>query len=563
MVDSKFMQIRSTHWDKILILSLVLALVFSLFGISWGKVESWNVDQIAMRDPLREGSFSLHPDRFDKPPFHTYVNLALSLGPLKGIQKILGLSDSFFYSSILIWCRCLTALMFLGSVILVFKISERSFGIYPARIMALLFSTSAGLIAYTHFLTADIPVMFWMLVACYFAQNILLSAGMRSYLLAGFFTGIATATKYNGLAIGITIVAAHLFARNNVEWGDLKFWKAKIFNKPLILSMLMVLAGFLIGNPYALIDSPKFLSDFLFNYKVAPVYEGILVGNNYYEFILLISELIGYPLLVVLLLSLPVSFVSAFNGKTDAKFRYSLLCFLSVFLLYYIKFGSFPLLLARWILPVVPYFIFLSGPFWNAMKKRPRLSVVLVSALMIYNLVCAFFVGKRFSEDPRTAAQNWVVNNVSAGSTFEVSHYSPQFNLLPKVDIELEKMPNISGRDKLFRKLFKDDTQIVSKLESRSVDDTINWYTAEALAERKPDYIAINDRYYGRFFSDQVGALYPQMNQFFSQLLKGELAYQPVFDKQSEDYPGWAYPKQIDFLENRMIIFKKTDRKSE
>jgi 4-amino-4-deoxy-L-arabinose transferase-like glycosyltransferase len=94
----------------------------------------------------------------------------------------------------------------------------KSFGIFSARIVALVFATSAGFIAYSHFLTSDIPVMFWMLLAFYFSINILTRAKLSDYLLAGFFTGIATATKYNGLAIGISIAVAHFLSCSSNSW---------------------------------------------------------------------------------------------------------------------------------------------------------------------------------------------------------------------------------------------------------------------------------------------------------------------------------------------------------
>ena len=48
--------------------------------------------------------------------------------------------------------------------------------------MSLVYGTSAGLIAFSHFETADIPVTTWMLAAFYFAQNVLLRGRLADYM---------------------------------------------------------------------------------------------------------------------------------------------------------------------------------------------------------------------------------------------------------------------------------------------------------------------------------------------------------------------------------------------
>lgn len=71
----------------------------------------------------------------------------------------------------------------------------KAFSIVAARVLALSMATSAGILAYAHFLTADLPVMLWMLLAFYFAQRVMFENNVSVYLLAGFFTGIAAIQK--------------------------------------------------------------------------------------------------------------------------------------------------------------------------------------------------------------------------------------------------------------------------------------------------------------------------------------------------------------------------------
>jgi 4-amino-4-deoxy-L-arabinose transferase-like glycosyltransferase len=137
--------------------------------------------------------------------------------------------------------------MFLGTIALTFAISRNAYGLFAARIIALLFATSAGFIAYDHFLSTDSPLLFWMMLSLFFAQRISASEKISNYVLAGFLAGISTATKYTGLAVGIAIVVAHL--------TKIDHWRELFFSRRLAIGLAMVPIGFFTGNPYALIGS--------------------------------------------------------------------------------------------------------------------------------------------------------------------------------------------------------------------------------------------------------------------------------------------------------------------
>ncbi|MDF5733242.1 MAG: glycosyltransferase family 39 protein, partial [Rhizonema sp. PD38] len=252
-MNQKYHFFKITRIDSFLILALLTSLILCIQGITWGRVESWNMDDVAFSFFHGLKSIFKSPEWFLKPPFHAYFNFFLSYLPLKLIEHLLKLSPNSLSSGefILIWSRLLTIFLFLGSIVLVFQITKRFFSYFSARIITLLFASSAGFISYTHFLTADIPVTFWMLLAFYFSQSIYFKSKIFDYILAGFFTGIATATKYNALAMGMTILVAHFLSFNYVNVVK------NIFSKKLFLGLFMICAGFLFVNPFALLDRHK------------------------------------------------------------------------------------------------------------------------------------------------------------------------------------------------------------------------------------------------------------------------------------------------------------------
>src|SRR4029450_10118545 len=69
--------------DPLLVGALSLAFLFCLHGITWGRIECWNPDQVALR-----GLRALRPDSYGKPPFHTYLNHAFVVWPITALLKI-------------------------------------------------------------------------------------------------------------------------------------------------------------------------------------------------------------------------------------------------------------------------------------------------------------------------------------------------------------------------------------------------------------------------------------------------------------------------------------------
>ena len=552
----KYKKIKLQKPDKFLIIGLSLGLVFCLYGIQWGWVETWHPDQMALRSLFHEGKLPLNPNYFAKPPFHTYLNLLLSRAPVYIVGTIfLDLPRDSLRPIELIWSRMLTVLMFLGAIILVFCITKRFFGLFAARIISVIFATSAGFIAFSHFLTADIPMLFWMLLAFYFIQNVLFGGKISDYILAGVFTGVATATKYNGLAIGVSIVVAH-----GLSLG-LFSWKQMLFNKKLIVGLSMIPLGFLICNPFALLDYPTFITHFMYNYAVAPVYTGITTGHGYWIFFLQFIELIGLPSFFVFSVAFLFSLYSICFIKGNSVERKGLIVILSVFLLYYYKFGSFPRLPARFVMPIVPLYLIMSGPFWNKIKSYHIVVSGILFIIFSYNLYASFLVGKRFMGDPRTEAQKWVQRNIPNGSSIENSLFAPNWNYIEGIDLELVGMPYINGRNKLFADILAANPLVkqISETNIRNEAKAEQWYSSEQLLKRQPDYIAIDSLYYSRFIDDEslIANYYPTMGRFFIDLLNEKYPYKIVFDKETKVTPIWIYPREIDFLANRMTILKK------
>ncbi len=542
-------------------LALTLAVAFSLYGISWGRVECWNPDQMALRN-LHGWLF---PAAYTKPPLHTYLNRRIVLRPIAATERLV----KFVYGRKinlnqvrLLGSRLLVVCMYLGTIYIAYLVSRDAFGIFAARIIALLFATSAGFIGYDHFLTCDSPLLLFMMCALFLAMRIPVSGQMINYLMAGFVTGLGTAVKYNGLAVGVTIFVAHFLSQYR------KGWISAVFDRRLFAGFLAIPIGFVSGNPGALFRFRKFADDYIYNFKVTPHYNGVMEGHGYVAFLHRIPEIVGRPGEILIAVAAIASLIIILTRRDFQSPR--AVCFAlaaSVFLFCFAGIGSFPRMETRFVLPAIPFLILLSGPFLQAIAARGRWVYPILAPVLLYNCVCCFFVGQRFASDPRSTAQVWLENHAYPGLVIESSAASPHWAKLPllkAVEVSVAnpnwskaqganvidlRMPRAIGRLELFRKAFRDDPWIQRHVADYEKMPDERLYTREELLRRAPDMVTVHSLDYGISTSP--------VKTYYANLLAGRFPYQIAFDGETVEAPRWVYPRNIDFLKGRMTILTR------
>jgi hypothetical protein len=539
--------------DRVVAITLALTVLLCVYGITANRMHP---DQMAFLPLFAPGKWPFDPGWFEKPPFYTYCNYFLAVLPLSLVAAVLHVPATVPTVAQIAWSRFLLACMFAGSVLVVFAVARNAYGVVAARIIAVVLATSAGMIAFVHQLTADIPVTWWMLIAFYFSDAILRDARPSNYVLAGLCTGLATATKYNGIGVGVAIVVAHLL-RVAMDGGASR-WRRLLFDRSLIVGLTMVPVGFLLGNPYAVLDYRTFKGDFLYNYMVAPVYEG-QTGHSYGTFFMRIVEVVGAPAFVVFAVAAIVSTYLALRAERLRGSEATFWMTVAVCALYYAKFAPFPRLETRFVLPIVPFWLLLSGPCCARLRSYTVPLAALVAALVAYNVVCAVYVGSRFLADPRLAAERWIRANVPPGSALESDIYSSEVHD-PGMRLRAVTTPFVTGRERLFQRVFPGNAFINgSDKTQRAAEERVAWYSVAELTRRDPDYVVIDSLYYDRFVQPGLRSeLYPSMREYFDDLLAERYPYRIVFDRGSPRVPALIYPREIDFLDNRATILAKS-----
>jgi len=547
--------------DRGLLLALLLALVFSLYGVQWGRVECWNEDQMALKSYGRYGE----PGSFLKPPLYTYLNHILVTSPVYTAGDLVGFltgKEPNTNTALVLCSRLLVIAFFLGTIALCFSFARTFFGLFAARVIALLVATSAGFIAFNHFLTCDSPLLFWMMLAVYFSGGIATSGRRSDYLLAGLATGLAAALKYNGLGVGISLVVAHYFATRGEPL------KGRIFSTKLILGLVMVPVGFLIGNPYALLDHRRFVADFMYNYTVTPRFAGEAEGHSYLAFLLRFPEILGVPGTWLVVVAVAVSaIIVLFRDRTRGPAAAGFALALSVFALYYYKMGSFPRTETRFVLPSAPLLLLMTGPFFLLLSERRRWVYPVLVPILLFNCLCSALVGYRFSEDPRLPVLDWAIRNLRPGTRIESSSGCPHWRKLPGLDVtetrgekpeKVKKpemtvvdirMPRPCGRMEIFERIFKGNKWVENQLQQRERTADSALFTPDQLQLRNPDFLAIHSHDYET--GDKM------VDQYYLDLIAEKMPYRVVYDAQSMTPPAWSYPQEIEYLKNRFTVLER------
>jgi hypothetical protein len=194
----------------------------------------------------------------------------------------------------------------------------------------------------------------------------------------------------------------------------------------------------------------------------------------------------------------------------------------------------------------------------TAWRNYRAVAVVILAGLLSYNILSSFWVGKRFAEDPRMVAQDWVRANLPPHATVESSAYTPRWNRHSGLDVDEVRMPPVSGRLRVLSRVFGSNQAMVETVQSREEkDDQTDWYSPQSLALRRPAFLAVDSMFYDRFVSGSAGGDYPELKKFVSDLLANQLGYHIVFDRTAEQSPTWLYPREMDFVDNRITILAR------
>ncbi len=343
--------------------------------------------------------------------------------------------------------RLVTALMGIATIPVVFGIGRRFYNDNVGLFAAFLYTVAPLAVIHAHFLTVDVPATLFVALALLYAARLLEKVTTRDLILAGIWTGLAAATKYNAVLVGIApLVALYLTpqpplptvrsslgegeSQNKIlpspqrgtsdqgrgVGGEGKKWKS------LGILLASVVLTFLIACPGVWLNFDAFWNG-IPNYPGSGVryelFEHSCEGHGelflqtgigvWYHLVISLRQGLSLPFLLLFLVGIGV----AFKRRTPAD-RVLLIFFFVSYLLYSLSAVRF----ARYMIPLFPGISVLAArTLLEPGTVGKWLRGFAIIAGIIASIISYFFVQVMQGKDPRDAAADWMERNAKPGAT--------------------------------------------------------------------------------------------------------------------------------------------------
>ena len=405
---------------------VLLGFVLRLTGISFGLPHLYHADEpIVVNHALAYGAGDLNPHFFKIPPLVSYLLflcygvwfwVGRGIGIFKSVQdfELLFLRDpSFFYLLARFVLGVLPGTLAIG---LLYRLIRRFFYENVALVTSFLFATAFLPVRDSHYIYLDVPLQCILIVAFYPILKIAEGnrESFRDHLWVGSLLGLATATKYNGVALVIPYLCASL-----VNGFRRETWKGWFF------SACAAMLVYSLANPYTWLDFPTFWKE-ISQQAGAEGRPGLIHHLTY-------SLLGGVgPLALILAAAGWVKFF-LFSDKKKWPFLF----FVAVYyLLLSIKSQPYD----RYVLPLVPFVLFLAADFLVWLNEKMSIQKNLLLWIAVFFVAAPSLAKSIFSDalflqkDLRTEIKEWIEADLPAGSKLALdgTFFMPQLQFAPE-----------------------------------------------------------------------------------------------------------------------------------
>ena len=330
------------------------------------------------------------------------------------------------------------------SVYLVYGLGKEAFSRPVGLLSALFLAVEPLHVRYSHLAVTDVPAtMFGLLALLLFVRAARLGSP-RSLLYGALAAGLATGTKYNlGMLFVPGVIACGYVYRDALgphRWRSLAARAARRVAAPMALA-------FLVSTPFAVLDAPRFLGDFVRqNHVVANGWLGFENVHNGYWYNLSVNLLASLGI-VLLALGL-IGIVLALVKRTRADY-----VLVTYVLVYYLYVSSWHELMDRYLLPIVPLLIVLAVRACLALAavplvRRRGVVVVAAAALLLGAIVLPARASINYSRslsgtDVRTVAKAWIEHHLPVSAVIAMEPDGPP--LVSRLDLPLYSEASLSA----------------------------------------------------------------------------------------------------------------------
>ncbi len=420
------------------LLALVLlgGLALRLWGVRQGLPFAYNLDEGTHFVPKAVAMFGkgLNPRYFANPPAFTYLLhflFAIAYGGGAGVKRAAALHPQELYTL----ARVLVALLGSGALWLLYLTGARLFGRAVGLLAAAIEAVAFLPVFYAHLALNDVPTLAPLTLSLLGSAGILRRGAPRDYLLAGVGLGLACASKYTA---GIVVLA--LAAAAATQFLEAEAARNRRVLGGLALAGATALGGFLIANPYALLDYSRFHAELVHQSSLSAEAQGKLGAPKQGGLIYYLWSLtwgLGWA---------PALFAlggAATIWRANARLGWLLVPAPLAFLAFMGLQGRY---FGRWLLPIFPILCLLgaygavcllriaNARLTTQLHARTRhapvvaaaLATLLVAALLAQGLIFSIHAGLVLSRaDTRNLTRAWMVDHIPRGAKIVAEPVSP------------------------------------------------------------------------------------------------------------------------------------------
>jgi hypothetical protein len=394
-----------------------LAFALRLKGIGHSLPYVYNPDEANIMARALSVARSLDPEYYLYPSFFFYFLFAV-MGGLFIVGRMLGRYESlaafearFFEdpTDFYLAGRLAVVLLALATIVLLERLVSKRFGRVAGLSAAFFTAVAYFHVRDSHYLKHDVPAAFLVTAFLWAADRAISRKGFASYLLAGVILGIAFATHYYLIFLAPAFVLSHLTYQGREGFSRVAAAGATSASTFFLLS------------PFVLLRLPTALEHMRANRQVV-VDRSLAAGTGLFPSLVLYVEFLLDQGLGYLLSAIVVAGVIVLVRREPRS-----LALWAAFPLMFLLFISYTFFAGRYLNPVLPFFAAFAGVAISVVGERwgPRVAILVALAASIQPLYRAVQVDRLFvSEDTRSLARDWALQNLPSGSTVALQSYS-------------------------------------------------------------------------------------------------------------------------------------------
>jgi 4-amino-4-deoxy-L-arabinose transferase-like glycosyltransferase/sugar lactone lactonase YvrE len=478
------------------VLLFLFALSFRLFRVDWDQHHFFHPDERAIGFAVDRLSFSplqLNPHFFAYGSFLLYV--------IKGATALLGnFRESLRgYDASIFAGRAISAVWGAATVFLLAMLGERLYGRRVGLLAGFLMAAAVLHVQNSHFATSDVPLTFLVLLTLYLLVRVVESGSLRHFLGAGFTTGLALATKFSALPILVPIGTVFLYRWIIDGWRFRTLWRGAAV-------LLLIVVGFALGQPYAILDFHAFRNDILEQSRMVR-HAGLYPYTNQYigvpKYLYDLEQMILWGMGPLLGVAAVAGTILCCIG-TVRKRRMAEVVLLAWVLPFFAITGSFDVKFPRYLLPIYPLLILWGAVGLESWAGRSRAGKLAERVVLVVTLAwLAAFMRIYTRPHSVVAASEWFYAHVPAGAKVSSQHWDEGFPFPLPGDRNPDRYRIVD------LPYYESDTpekmkQISAELASSdyAVFQTKRIYGA---VTRAPEKFPLTNRYFYRLFAGDLG----------------------------------------------------------